>query len=114
MNVFIKLLFFVEFVESDVYLVFFKVKVQLVQEVGFIVVDVDINLILKDYYCFIVKWVCVGGWCVIFVVFGFGKMVVQLEIIWFVLNWYGGWGLIVMLFGVWQEFCCDVLMLEIG
>ena len=80
---------------------------------GLNVSDDEISPILKPHQRAVVKWAISLGRAGIFLAFGLGKTIIQLEIIRIILNHVGGRGLIILPLGVRQEFFHDAGMLGV-
>lgn len=93
------------------YEAFLAAKVKLAQRGGFVVGDDRVNPILKPHQKATVRWACAGGRRAMFLAFGLGKSVVQIEAVRLCVAEEGGRGLIVAPLGVRQEFARDAAML---
>jgi DNA modification methylase len=99
---------------ADPYGAFLEAKVKLAVRGGFDVADDQVNPILKPHQRATVRWACAGGRRAMFLAFGLGKSVVQLEVLRLVTAHVGGAGLVVAPLGVKQEFARDAAMLGLS
>ncbi|WP_297105202.1 DNA methyltransferase [uncultured Devosia sp.] len=92
---------------------FLEAKVRMAPSIGFEVALDDIHPILKGHQRAIVQWAVRGGRRGMFMAFGLGKSVTQLETVRLIRKFAGGMGLIICPLGVRQEFKRDAAMLGI-
>jgi DNA modification methylase len=95
------------------YQAFLRRKVQLAQPAGFEVELSEIHPVLKPHQRIAVQWAVRGGQRAIFMSFGLGKTLIQIETVRLTLKRCGGMGLIVLPLGVRQEFMRDAAMIGV-
>ena len=93
---------------------FLRAKVLAMPDMGIDVSWDEINPLLKPHQKAIVKWALKRGRAAIFVAFGLGKTIIQLEILRLLVKHLGGRGLIVAPLGVRGEFIRDNMLLMAG
>lgn len=92
---------------------FLAAKVPMATPRGFQIDASEVNPLLKPHQVATVVWAVMMGCAALFLAFGLGKTLCQLEIVRIILAKVGGKGLIVIPLGVRQEFMRDAEMLGI-
>lgn len=96
------------------YMDFVRSKIITIPQYGFAVSLEEINPILKPHQKLAVQWAILGGRRALFLDFGLGKSVVQLEIARIVSQRFNDRALLTIPLGVRQEFTQDVELLRTG
>lgn len=99
---------------ADSYQEFLEAKVAFSRSSGFEVEPGEIHPLLKRHQRLAVQWAVRGGRRALFMSFGLGKTIIQLETVRITRSRTGGMGLIVLPLGVRQEFVRDAAMIDMS